>query len=789
MVPAAEIVQRVGEMLTSPALNLADILPDATGWADAVEQLVAAGHETRYTPPLGRTRNDYIRRRLGHIAANPHSEDNSQALTETYVCAADANPDNGSIDDDYINKSPKHMADFVADLVYRAREARRLLLEKDAIDAADRARVWAPELHVIVHGERGCGKTFLLNHILCKFSADFDRERVLWVRVNLTQEFGTDLSKDFRYNLLHHIHAQLTKIVLRYYEPSSEFYRRAPKPYPLPVMEELQDFVRSRAPDKETRARWTDALIDMANAFGKRDQDPPVNPDLVPQVLAREAFHLALGHGYCVVCVLDGLDQLENSAYQRRRFEQLFDAAQGLASSLGNAGLALASVTRTNTLNTLPDLARKPSAYVTQDRTIKKVYPVDIDAIVGTRVRFLRDHVRTVAAQERWLLDDWPEHLDDFVAFLSASEDDRSAGVSLQMFGDNRRAQVQVVQLRYYDFLEREKLPRYLFVESLVLSGRRFPPKPYRLSMTRGGGWRPEFLGGTWYDHHLLPSVFSFPYVDWDPNAAQSVPVPQRHGPLWGIRLLQVINASERLHDTPGSWVDYMTVGECSQILNVLFSYPPDLTGELINRFKEFGLLGLEGRDFPHHRSTDRLQLRLKPKAHYVLRRFLYDIAYLHLCAMRLPLKGHQNHRTSYFIPAGLGVLVDPEPSYTWELGVSQTLIRWVTAKTINSCAMWRLLSAINIVQQESYTSRLQMLEPRLRQIANEAERGQPQPIDGMFSFPDRLKRQIIAQIRGMMESIAKDDPNAIGYIGGLIERYWLRWAGGATPDAFADDP
>lgn len=763
------------EMISTPLRNRAEILFHKRGWSDVIEQFRSARDRRVYDAPRGSGRDDYIRRRLGHIIVNPHNENSTEALKKVYVYATDVSPDCERIDNTYINKSPANTDAFMQDLISRAKEARQQLLGRGAPDPTDLRDHAARDSHIIVHGKRGCGKTFFLNHLLAKYSETLDEEKVLWVRLNLVEGFEGDIPSDFKFDLVHRIYAQTAKIVLRYYDPESEHYRKdKPKPRSLPLMESLRDFVREKYKDKESRIYRMDELVNMQYAFGTKGVDPQISPALVPRPIGEALFHLVLQKGYSVICVLDGLDRLESSAHHKRRFQQLFDAAVNLTNSQGNLGIAIVSVTRTNTLNTFPDISRRPNQYISGETQAFKVFPVDPDAIVQRRIEFLRDNVRQLAKGQAWSIEDWPGHLDRFLAFLK-NPLDNSDGVLLRAFGDNRRAQMQVVQLRYYDFTMQETGRSYLFLESLVLAGQRFPPRAYRYMLTAKGNWRLQFVGATAFDNHLLPSGFTFPYIEWELHGGHPPQIPHLEGVLLGLRLLQILNANENLMNSPSSDVDRMTAKEMSDILFTLFGYSRELIMHFIKQFEEFELLSLGGPDFPVYLESTRQHLLMLPKGQHTLRQFLYDIAYLNLCAMRVPIAFHNtDSRYAFFMPASLDIIIDPDPN--WDLNVGESLVQWVTAKIINSCAMFRLLSDINRFQEQRYRSQLELLDQRQRRIAQQAKHGQEGVVSGMFKFSERLRTQIPLQIEAMVHSIENDDRRATEVVLRLVKEYWSYW-------------
>ncbi|MFA5056224.1 MAG: hypothetical protein WC562_08695 [Dehalococcoidia bacterium] len=747
-----------------------------TGWKDAIEKLKTIEDSRLYKSHNGTTRADYIGRRLGHITVNPHRPYNTQALKECYVCLDECEQELTAFDDRYINTSHERIRSFVEDLVERARNARRMLLHTNEVDRTDRANASAKNFHLILFGPKGAGKTFLLNHILAKYSDYFDQEHILWVRINLVERFGGDIATDFKFDLRHRILAQATKIVMRYYDPISE-YAKPSKKYPLRVVETLYEAVKEEAPDTDTANRWTDQVSSMKNAFCKLGSDPSISPDLVPRHLGEIVMRFIFQKGYSVICVLDGLDKLEASVAETRRFERLFDAAVNLTTSTGSQGMMMVSVTRTDTLNTLPNIARHANPFVSGETQRLRIHPVNLNALVDRRLSFLREMVPVIAAQEGWTTEDWPNHIDEFVRALNSEQKNDFTEVLLYTLGDNRRAQTQALQLIYYHYLEKAKLTRYYIPECLALAGQRFPPKVYRYGLTDKGNWRRECVDNSAFDNHLLPSIFHFPYLDRDLCHSQAAEFPHTSGILWGIRLLQILGASDRLFQDRGLAFEPLVAKEASDIMYKLFGYPRSQTLDLIMDFQEFEFLSLKPSDFPVHREPNRLYVQMMPKGLIVLRSFIFDVAYLSLCAMRVPTGGETvtaPFKDNCFIPACLDVAIDMRAD--WPLSVSQALLQWMAAKIINSTAICRIIIEINNRQQDIYKTKIDSLTHRYRMIVNEAVMGRERMVDGMFQFASRLGKEVIPQLMGMIASLDKEDQRASKELEQIVTAYWSHW-------------
>ena len=66
-----------------------------------------------------------------------------------------------------------------------------------------------------LHGKKGIGKTFFLNHFFATYRPDLENHQLMWIRMDLWRSFGDD--KDLR----HRVYSQATKIFFRYFHIDS----------------------------------------------------------------------------------------------------------------------------------------------------------------------------------------------------------------------------------------------------------------------------------------------------------------------------------------------------------------------------------------------------------------------------------------------------------------------------------------------------------------------------------------------------------------------------------------
>jgi hypothetical protein len=346
----------------------------------------------------------------------------------------------------------------------------------------------------------------------------------------------------------------------------------------------------------------------------------------------------------------------------------------------------------------------------------------------------------------------------------------------LDLFYTNRRAQVQAIKLRYLDFLHETKDKTYPFLESLILSGQRYPENPYRYALTASGNWVKEFVKNSDIDNYFLPSIFCFPYIDWHQHHGNQPVIPNNQGVVWGLRLLQIVAAADRLfHSDPN--FNRLTVKELCDILYDLFSYPRNESSFQIDSFTEYGYIALDGQDFPVYRQPYRLNIKMLPKSQYLLSNIMYDITYLNLSSMIIPLASSAIDTEPPFLVAA-SLETEKNPKSFWRYDVSQSLVQWVAAKITNSIALSQLCSSIAKEQKITYHSSSVLLRnrsARWNRLLNELEVGR-NGIEGIFEYEQTVRGKIKIQTDQLIESIYFQDPNALIEIENLVTSFFDSW-------------
>lgn len=731
-----ETIKKIVESLIDfHVSNHLKILPNSLSpWIDAVDNI---GNKWSYIPPARKNVRDYIHRKFGHLIVNPHDEDNTQALTESYVFEQEK----GS-SDTIVNFSEKSGINFVAELINYS-DLQRSLTRDSLIDGTDQMHSAKANIFFLLHGKRGCGKTFYQNYLLSKFSDQLDKEKIIWVRLNLVEDFGDNS------DLRHWIYAQLTKIIMRYYDPESPSF--VSKPEPISAFRILEKFVNNNVSEPLLRSKYFDSLLQMKQVFYREKdvkRDEPISPELVPKNLGRELYQEALSLKYGFIIVFDGLDRLEVTPHHTDKFNKIMEQVFKIALETSASGWILLAVMRTNTKAHIAKIG--PRIYLPLLQNSKEIRAVDVFKIVETRATFIKSRLEKILHHFKEDDDankiDWATHIDNFLDNLYEDPDIHNL---LDMFPENRRAQMQIAQLKYFEYLQVGKQRPYLLIESIVKAGRQYPPRHYDYILTSQNHLERVLRQTIFiFDNHFMPSLFNFPYPEHIKDSRNQV-LPCQNGMLVGLRILQLLYTHWKLKQTDKT-VDELYISDMIELCELLFNYPREIVINLIEEYHECEFLEIKADQNDQQPLTiDHFQLGLMPKSLTLLEHFLFDIAYLNLAAMRIPLskdvlKGPQ----PYFRVTSL----DPLNRFNlYEFGKNM-LVQWVSGKIINSIGVYWLFNFINTEQETRYLKQHQLLEPSLKKIAKVAFYGQNK-IPGIFTLPIQLRSKILEQIGRISET------------------------------------
>jgi hypothetical protein len=302
-------------------------------------------------------------------------------------------------------------------------------------------------------------------------------------------------------------------------------------------------------------------------------------------------------------------------------------------------GVSLLVVTR-NYHAELPQIQKQ---YYLQETVVKRLLPSDIQAVTARRLVAIEREIQNLEKISRERKIEGVARLRAFREFLKENANGTSYLGSLrEMFQANLRAQMQILQMSYFEFLNETDQKRYQLIETVMRSGLSYPPLHYtsRPGRSRRGAkaadlritvsTNPEIP----FDSRFCPSVFLYPVLFSEDNSDVDINASRL---LMGVRLLQILDAElflrqARVRNEP------LEVGDIARLCSQLFLYPRNQILALIEVFAEFDLVRLSGRNIDGPTVFERHLIELLPKGEYLLKVFIYDIAYLNLCGMRVPL-------------------------------------------------------------------------------------------------------------------------------------------------------
>jgi len=684
-------------------------------------------------------REAHIHNRLGHIAVNPNDRYNTAALVNSYRFVDDDQLSTGiklqtaildgqvpmptaeeEANDLCVNRNfaaTKHFVDILIEIADQQDKLLRAIFAKQE-------GVLAKQRALLLHAQRGAGKTFYENYILSRFSKYFDRHNTIWVRINLVDDIGYDNK------LSNWINAQTAKIIMRYYDKKSAYFPKSRQRY-VDVHKYISEHL-SKAKTTRTKGarrhltRQYDHACTIFHQGGHRSshiRDEPISDALIPPEIAVLVVAAARAAGFKFIVVLDGLDILEITKSYRLRFHTLTQQCMEIAKSTSANGFALLLVTRTNTLRAI----LRAEYHATYDQAAFEHYvvePVPLQRIIEGRLRYITFEIEEMrrAQAVTWQVGDLREHISEYNDFLQANEtiygsaaQEKFITVLEKIQGPNNRAKVQMLQYRYYDFFARKKTVKahyhsYHLVEALMKAGHRFPPVPYRYSISNG-----EQVRTTWhsqkYDSRFFPSIFRFPFNSIKQGSKHKVEFegilakPRLENILLGLRIAQLVDAHEAYNRKKQRVVagetisNKLTVGELARTLLKYFGYEEGLTFRMIDEFVEYQMIEYHHPNIAvaSNRQEDN-EIILLPKLGFLLNRFIHDLAYLNMAAMRVPLSRSafqvDSNQKPYFHAVSFE---EPKDG----LGL------WVAAKLCNAVGLVRLLKWIDQRQEDEVKVRI----------------------------------------------------------------------------------
>ena len=728
---------RLNSFLTADLGRLESVFLGDGRWTDALATATHAG--PRASLPH-ESWNAYIYRRLGHLAVNPSRKSSTEALLSSYAFPSDSATGRAQV----ANESKEAASNFVDSLIDLAKN--QLDLWQSALSRPDSVeyQLSSPNLTLLI-GARGSGKTFFLNYLLSRHHTRLNDQRVVWVRLDLTQRFFLRAEDLESVPIEDWVYAQATKILYRYYDETSIYSND--KPVRLQIDSVLRNHIAS-LPDtseekealneKRRKMRELFPIVDQGGAHKAASAEAPLSQGLVPSDLGLVVVNYALRKGYAFIVVFDGLDVLDSSLREHLTFLRYNAAVQRLARDHGRLGMTYVAAMRMH-----EGTQQYQSQYDVAPERTYHVAPVPFDHIVKRRLRFILSeerYITNLSGYPQGMV--LPDHLNDFLEYLNSLEEGTGLrphfiGLLTEALGDNRRAQMQVTQIQYGDYAMGTTARPYRMIEALVTEDGWLPRQRYEHVRGAEGWLVPHCLGEHRFDNRLLPTLYNFPLKTEE--LLQDLVLSGEYI-LANLRILQLSLAPRKLSlRRPEAKFPDLTVNELSDLLQSLFGYDDRVVYGLIQELSEYELIWLSAYRHESPASVDRACIRPLPKAYWLLEFAAGDVALLNLAAMRCPFRVQPRGNEGLF-------KVLPLPNH----GRAGELNSWILCKVTNALAMTRIIGHWARRQQSRVgkwmeTDGRQKKYGRLGQYVRVALMGDDQ---------QQMERRVVAQIDAILKGV-----------------------------------
>lgn len=722
MVPSE--IRRISEkIISTKSPNWLRFLVGADA-RDAIENAglgnVPQGREYRLRDPRA-----HVLRRLGHVTVNPQDMLNTNMLKRSYVYFGGERTltTRGEI---IVNSNPAMTKEFLERLVDLAFDA-RILSEEYVPDAT--GEIMSTERCMLLFGEKGCGKTFFLNHILSTYHEYLDEQKCVWVRLNLVDD------RSFDDDMYSWVFAQIAKIVFRYYDASSVRYKSRPGTV-SDFSKHLSEWIQEQDVTPPLKLRWEEALVQMKQVFC-RDHDRGISAEFCVTTLCEEVYNYAKKCGLSFIIVLDGFDRLEGNEDEPDRFEKIKRGVIKLLSEYEKLGcifvvttrvLTFASVQTVNPFSTI----NANNRYFVEASPIDKIFGARIEAIIK-EIEDLRSTL------PQWAQENWAQRIREFeVEILSSAADTESLSSIEAALSHNNRAKTQIIRLRFQDFLQRKTFQGYQLLEHMTRGGMRYPPLIF--SYARNGSSTAGTISTpTTFDNYFLP-IISRPPLLQAPHIGNDDDWLQMGSILHGIRMLQIVDAHDSLiKSSEGARIDRITIGELSDVLYALFKYSKEQTVIFCRELEQYEVFRFTERA-PANRRSNITMLTGYPKLRFLLTRCLGDLAYINLCAMRCRVAKDALDTPELFRPAFI------------DYDEARSLPRWVIRKIVNSVSLLAAMTFINDRQRRQFAvdQGPRMLHGRMKTTIERAIKL------GMFRLVEELTPRVLSEIETVARSTGK---------------------------------
>jgi len=640
----------------------------------------------------------YILNGLGHLSANPSDQDRANILEKAYVYLSEV--DNNEKWKIYPNYSESTSKEFIDELIKLSWEEK----------IQYRKKTKGPRNIFILSGERGLGKTIYINHLLTKYNSYLNKNKVIWVRLDLSLNYGTE-KPEVRDLFL----SKLVKIIFTYYLDLPEFAN---------LISELKKyFNKDRYNDAEIRLKFHENIQILYNKFHEKKGSRKITTNLIYKDVAEQVLDYAIKADYSFLFILDNFDKLDITPYHSAKFTHYFHQLDTITDPDDRSGAALLVVTRNDTRIYLEQNA-SPSVSKRNNR-VKEVKGIEFSRIIKRRLEYLKRNVSKIAYHTNYDINRITNHLNSFEEYVLTTAENKQIEQYITnmdlLYGENNRIKVQLLQLLYHNYLDvRNSRYKYRLIEAMCKAGYSFPPRIYSYRFNNGD--LIPVSHNKIFDNVFMPLIFSYPYVD-DKNRI-NIPASKTYI-MMGLRLIQLIQAFSRFNES-SSLITSFSLRTFNILLNKLYGYDPKIINALIEEYSDYGLLKLKGDNILISRNYNSLEIIAMPKVNLLFGSFrtllnnnqslgqsyefpiygniLADVAYLNMCAYRLSIN---EVALSNKVPFINTILLQEEKL--------NTISQWVIWKIINSLSMYLLIKkGLGIEDQHIDLSKLSSDEQKI---------------------------------------------------------------------------
>ena len=386
----------------------------------------------------------------------------------------------------------------------------------------------------------------------------------------------------------------------------------------------------------------------------------------------------------------------------------------------------------------------------------KDVVAADVNDIIVKRFKFIEKQGKT--GDEKYLFEKYMYDMKSIWQDICNAEDifsekDNNIPINspahynfcIDMFGENRRAQMQLIQSFFFGVATRG-MKTYRFIEAIAKAGEDFIPKHYYYKPTKTKTWDRNLSEHLTYDNKFLPSIFCFPYLKYYPKLDFNANTPHKEGILLPYRIIQIVHYfSIYIRDVENN--SQLFKEDIQTLCNTLFGYPNNIIEYALEDLIEYEFITIGINRFHSPIDPSLPYYHTMPKSFWLTnRKIIKDIAYLNLASMRIPFRF-----------SALDTRIPIIKAEKFDNYRNDDIVKWVVAKITNSITLNRIISIINKKQKKMFQKNRNRLPKHLFEYVNCVEDGKLELIKSFFSIPGTQIEELLDQIQAILMDFRQD--------------------------------